>query len=153
MSGPNFILDKGYKVDAAATNVAYGRFAKFLAADATGKTITTATVPAGGAVPAPADFAIGVYQDTVDAAKVATGKHVINTRILGISRVVAGGAVVIGDRIQPDAQGRGTALAAAGITAGQSEWVAGIALSPAAAAGDHFDCLLTPGAVATNGGT
>jgi hypothetical protein len=140
MSGPNFAgLDKGFKVDSAATNVEFGRFVKYLAADTTGKTVTTATAPAVPAVAA--GFTVGVYQDTVDAADVATGKVVTNIRMNGISRVIAGGTVAIGDRIAPDATGRGITSAAAL----NASWVAGVALSPATV-GNYFNCLLTPGA-------
>jgi hypothetical protein len=150
MSGPNYLLDKGFLVDAAATNVEHGRFAKFLAADTTGKKITTATAPTSGAAILAAEFAVGVYQDTIDAAKIATGKCVTNIRMLGISRVIAGGTVVIGDRITTDATGRGIAVGA--VTAGHSKPIAGIALTPATV-GTYFNCLLTPGAGVTNGGT
>jgi hypothetical protein len=145
MSGPNFILDKGYAVDAAATNVEYGRFCKF--SDTTGKNVTTSAAPAAAAA---ADFIVGVYQDTVDAAKVATDKHVINVRLIGISRVQVGaGAIAVGDRITSDANGKAVVATA---TAGATKWAPGIALSASLAAG-WINCLIIPGNVITNGGT
>jgi hypothetical protein len=147
VSGPNFILDKGYKVDAAATNVEHGRFCKFLASDTTGKTVTTSTAPAVPAVAA--GFAVGVYQDTVDAAKVATGKHVIGVRIMGISRVRAGAAIAIGAAVTSDANGKAITVAAST----SNSWSYGIALTPAAADGDYLNVLLTPGVTRNNGVT
>jgi hypothetical protein len=145
MSGPNYLLDKGYLVDAAATNVEHGRFVKFLPADTTGKKVTTATAPAAPAVAA--GFCVGVWQDTIDAAKIATGKCVTNVRMMGISRVRAGAAVTIGAAVTSDANGKAIPVPAG--TNDRHQY--GIALSPAAADGDYFNCLLTPGAK-TNGG-
>jgi len=152
MAGPNFVLDKGFKVAAAATNVQAGRFCKFNAGT-TGDTVTTSAAPTAGAAPLAAEFIVGVYQDEIvgmDAAKVATGKATINVRMLGISRMIAGAAVVIGARVTSDSTGRAVTAAPA---AGASIQAPGVALTAAAAAGDLIDVFINPVGVATNGGT
>src|SRR2546423_3417851 len=101
MAGPNYVYDKGYKVDSAASNVSFGRFCKFLASDTTGATVTTSGVLAAADVSA-ANFVVGVYQDTLDAAKVSTGKAVVGVRMLGVARCEAGAALVIGDKVTVD---------------------------------------------------
>jgi hypothetical protein len=142
--GPNHVLDKGFKVAAAATNVVFGRACKFNAAD-TGDVVTTSGAPATPAVSA--DYVVGIYQETLDAAKVATGKATVGVRVIGVSRAIAGGAVAKGDPVTSDANGK---LVAVGVNAGV-RWQVGIAWTAAAADGDSFDVLLTPG-VTRNGG-
>lgn len=152
MAGPNFILDKGFLVDAAATNVQAGRFCK-MATGTTGNKVTTSAAPTAGASVVSAEFLVGVYQDEIvgmDAAKVATGKATINVRMVGIARMIAGAAVAIGKPVTSDSVGRAVGTAPG---AGQQVWQGGVALTAAAAAGDLIDVLLTPGAVITNGGT
>jgi hypothetical protein len=142
--GPNFILDKGFLVDSAAANVAFGRACKFLAAG-TGDKVTTSGAPATPAVSA--DYVVGIYQETPDAAKIATGKYTAPVRVMGISRAIAGGVVAKGDPVTSDANGK---LVVVGVNAGV-RWQVGIAWTAAAADGDTFDVLLTPG-VTRNGG-
>jgi hypothetical protein len=154
--GPNFILDKGYKVDPAAINVEFGRAVIFLASDLTGKTITTATASTDGTgTPTAAQFPVGVYQDTPDAADVLTGKLITDIRMMGITRMLAGAAIVIGQPLTVDATGRAITMTtgAGAPAAGKSRWQLGIALTPAAAANAWLNVLLTPGVVFTNGGT
>jgi len=157
MSGPNYAgLDKGFKVDAAATNVEFGRAVKYLASDTTGKTVTTADASTDGTgTPTAAQFIVGVYQDTFDAADVATGKAVANIRMAGITRGIAGAAVTIGQPLTVDATGRFITMTtgAGAPAAGKSRWQAGVALSPQPTAGSYLNVLLTPGVVFTNGGT
>jgi hypothetical protein len=156
MAGPNFVLDKGFLVDSAAANVQAFRFAKFATAT-TGNKVTTSAAPTPQATATPplaAEFILGVYQDELvgmDAAKVATGKATINVRMIGITRCIAGAAVPIGSQVTSDSTGRAVVIPA--LTAGQSTWQAGIALTAAASAGDLIDVLLTPGLTRTNGGT
>jgi hypothetical protein len=145
MSGPNFLLDKSYIVDAAATNVEFGRFAKY--SNVAGDRITTSAAPAAVAA---ADMIVGVYQDDIDAADVLTGKAVNTVRMLGISRVQAGGTFAAGDRVTSDANGKAVAASAA---AGASKWVGGIALTPGANNGWANVYIPGPGTVITNGGT
>jgi hypothetical protein len=147
--GPNYVLDKGFYVDPATVNQQ-----AFVAAAISGVSqgstntlgdtvLTASTAQAGGAVNSPF---IGVYQETLDAAKIATGKATVQVRILGISRAISNGAAALvpGDRviIETAATGRFTKAAAVAGTP-----VVGIAMTPAAAsAGAVFDLLLTPGA-------
>ena len=144
--GPNVIISKGFKVAAAATNVLFGRFCKFNAAD-TGDVVTTSAIPAVPAVSA--DYIVGVYMETIDAVKIATGKATIGVHIAGIARVIAGAAIAKGDRLSSDATGR-----AVPITAGTgNNWCAGVAWTAAAAAGDVIDVYLTPGVTTNLGAT
>jgi hypothetical protein len=144
--GPNTIYEKGFKVAAAATNVAFGRMCKFNAAD-TGDVVTTSGAPAAPAVAA--DYIVGVYQETLDAAKIATGKATVATRVMGVSRMVAGAAITKGTPFTSDATGRAIPIPAGTV----NRWQAGIAWTDAANAGDIFDGLLTPGAVSNGGAT
>src|SRR5690242_15303039 len=106
--GPNMVLDKGFYVDAAATNVTFGRFCK-MATGTNGDDVTTSAAPTAANPPAVADFIVGVYQETLDATKVATGKATVPVRMMGITRMTAGAAVTIGSRVTSDATGRAVA--------------------------------------------
>jgi hypothetical protein len=157
VSGPNFAgLDKGFKIDPAAANVEFGRMVKYLASDTTGKTVTTADASTDGTgTPTAAQFIVGAYQDTFDAVDVATGKAVANIRMAGITRAMAGAAVLIGQPLTVDATGRVITMTtgAGAPAAGKSRWQVGVALTPQATAGGYLNVLLTPGVVFTNGGT
>jgi hypothetical protein len=127
--GPNFVLDKGFLVNTSQT-VSFGLVA--VLADAT-------HVNTAGA----AAQSLGIYQETLDAAKVATGKATANVRILGISRVIAGANnIAIGARLASNASGQVVAIATA---VGTVYWQVGIALTASTAIGDQIDVLLTPG--------
>lgn len=130
MSGPNFVLDKGFTVAAAATGVDFGLGVMYN--NAAG---TEVKLPTGAQV-----FCVGVAQDTIDDAKIATGKAVVNVRMLGITRAVAGAAILVGAPVQVGATGKF-------ITAVATNNVVGWALSPAGADLDHFNLLLVPGGV------
>ena len=125
--GPNYLLSKGYVVEAAATNVQFGRAAVFGA--------TNTSVLGAGAVAQ----VLGIFQETLDQAKITTGKATIGVCILGIHRVVAGAAVSRGAKVTTDSAGRAVPGGAAGTAS------FGIAQSPASALGDMIDVLLTPG--------
>jgi len=129
----NYVLDKGYLVDASAVaaDFKFARLCKFLASDTTGKTVTSFTA-------ANVD-AVGVVQETLDAAKILTGKATVDVRLLGIARIEASAAIAIGARVAATANGR---IA----TGASTNPCVGIALTPASAAGDHVEVLLTPGA-------
>src|SRR5688572_5081815 len=99
--GPNYVLDKGYVVDSAATNVANGRACVL---GSSNQTVTTAGAAAQ---------VQGIYQETLDTAKVSTGKATIGVRLLGISRCVAGAAVSRGAKVTTDSTGRAVAGGAA----------------------------------------
>ena len=126
----NFVLDKGY---AAASNYASSdaagvvafRFVRLTAAQTIDRCSAITQVP------------IGVVMESVDQAKVATGKAVVDVRVLGIARVTASAAIAIGAEVSTTADGRA-------VTAATTSRVAGIALQAAGAAGDQIDVLLTP---------
>ena len=67
----------------------------------------------------------------------------VRVRSLGVSKMVAGGAIAVGALIQTNASGQGV-TAAAGTTTNLP--VIGIARTAAAQAGDLFSIFLTPGA-------
>ena len=126
----NFVLDKGI---AAASNYASSdtngvqafRFVRLTAAQTFDRCSAITQVP------------IGVVMESVDVAKVATGKAVCDVRVMGIARVVAGAAVAVMAEVSTDTTGRA-------ITAATTSRVAGIALQAAGAAGDQIDVLLVP---------
>lgn len=129
MSGPNYVLDKGFIVDAAATGVDFGL--GVINDDTPGKEVR---------LPSAANQVIfGVAQETIDDAKIATGKAVVNVRMLGITRAVAGAAITVRAEVTVTTAGKFIPAATTG------HRVVGIALSPAAADNDHFNMLLTPG--------
>jgi hypothetical protein len=132
--GPNFILDKGFR---CTGSTAYA-FGEVVVITGDGTTIARDTTP--GSVGPKA-----IVQEAIDAEKVLTGKAIINCRVLGISRVIASGAVALGARVTNDANARASAVTRAAAGA-QPAPVFGQALTPAAQAGDHIDVLLTPGA-------
>jgi hypothetical protein len=122
----NYVLSKGFTVPVGQT-VTFGICAVQGAGNQVAQT-------AGAAAQV-----LGVYQETLDAAKVATGKATVGVQILGIARVVAGAAVSRGAKVTTDASGRAVAGGAAGTNS------FGIAWSPASALGDIIEVLLTPG--------
>jgi len=125
----NEILDKSFAV-ATGSAVTRGTCAVFVTND---QTVTLATT-AGGPV-------LGVYQETIDAAKIATGKAVAAVRVIGIARVKATGVIARGSRVKVTATG--TVIQTAETT-GLKENVVGVALQTAAV-NDEIDVLLTPG--------
>jgi len=131
MAGANYVLDKGFTAlstyNASSVNgVQAFRLVKITAQDQIDLNVLATTI------------SIGVVQEDVDVAKVATGKAVVDVRILGISKVVAGAAISIGVEVMSDTSGRViTAVTAANRTVG-------LALQAAAAAGDIIDVLLVP---------
>lgn len=82
---------------------------------------------------------IGIAQD---APAVGPAQEV-RVRTLGVSKMIAGGAITVGQLIQTDANGHGVA-AAAGTTTNLP--VIGVARTAATASGDTFSVFLTPGA-------
>jgi hypothetical protein len=121
--GPNFVLDKGYRA-----NTAIRQFrAVVLVAD---DQCSEASVAAS--------FCLGICQDEVATAD--ANKQIANIRLLGISFGIASAAVARMARLAVTNDGRLVTTT----TAGQAQ--VGIALSAAAAAGDWFEVLLTPGA-------
>jgi hypothetical protein len=132
--GPNHVLDKGFRTTGA---VAYA-FGEVVTLSTDGTTIARDTTP--GSLGAKA-----IVQESIDAAKVTTGNAIINCRVLGISRVIAGAAIPLGSRVTNDANARAVAVTRA-IAGAQPAAVFGQALTAAVNAGDQIDVLLTPGA-------
>lgn len=140
-AGSNFVLDKGFLVlstynSSAAAGVTPFRCVAIHATLGTVDLNATATV-----------FSIGVIQEGIDAAKVATGKVVADVRMMGITKVRVAdtpGAIVLGSRVAPS----GTGANAGGVKlAVTTNAVLGICvgLTGTVAAGDLIDVLLTPG--------
>lgn len=142
MAGSNYVLDKGFPVLSTYNSSAAAGVLAFRGV----KVATTGLIDL--AVDAVATSGnIGVVQENVDAVKVATGKVVVDVRILGISKVVVGVAtgITIGKRVMIGTGG--AAILAAG--AGTSVLGIVVGTDPVAgtiAAGDIIDVLLTPGA-------
>jgi hypothetical protein len=126
MSGPNYVLDKGYNLSNSGAAQTIYRFMKF---NANENMVIQAT--------AITDKCIGVCQQRVDAADSATGNVQVDVRILGISKVESGAAVALMDFVAPDTTGRA-------VTAATTQFRHGIALQAATAAGQWIDVLLTP---------
>ena len=127
----NYVLSKGYVAvstynSSAAAGVLAKRFVKLTANQTIDLNVASNT------------RSIGVVNENVDQAKVATGKAVVNVSLQGIARVIAGGTITIGASVMSSTTG--TALAAA--TTGNIP--VGIALQ-AAVIGDEIDVELTPG--------
>lgn len=122
MPGPNFILDKGFRAEAATTMfypVKYG-------AANEGCTPVTAVT----------DQVVGWAQETASAQD-ATDGRVINIRMLGITRAVAGAAIARGAPVKITAAGKVITATAAGPAHGK-------AMFSVTADGDHVDVLITP---------
>lgn len=129
--GPNYGLDKGFLAQ-GATAYAFGEGVVLGTVE---QSVTRATT----ALTVPGFF--GVVQEDLDTTRLATGKAIVGVRITGITRAIAGAAVAKGAILVNDTSARVVTQAGAAGTP-----VIGIALTAAAAAGDHIDVLLTPGA-------
>lgn len=88
------------------------------------------------------DLAYGICQEEVSAADAVNGR-VIGVRVEGVSRCIAGAAIAVGASVRVTGT-VGKLQTCAATTAKQNQ--VGIAQTAAAADGDHFDVLLTPGA-------
>lgn len=133
--GPNYGLSKGFVAQGGAVAYTQGELAIAGSAE---QSVARAT-SAASLVP------LGVIDETVDSAKVGTGKVFVNVALMGIVRVKCGAAVAKNDRITNDTSARGVARTRAAAGA-QPQPVWGIALTATAAANEYFDMLLTPGA-------
>lgn len=126
----NYVLDKGYTAlstyaSSDAAGVQAFRFVRLTAAQTVDRCSAITQVP------------IGVVQESVDQAKVATGKAVVDVRLMGISRVTAGAAIAVMAEVSTSATGKA-------VTAATTSRVAGIALQAAGADNDQIDVLLVP---------
>lgn len=140
----DYVLDKGYPVlstynSSAAAGVTPFRVVKMsgagsgfidLCTDATATTLQ-----------------IGVVQEQVDQAKVATGKVSAGVRVLGTSKVVVNGTpgtINIGTRVMCGSAGGVIAAATTGSKV-LGIVIGATTLTGTIAAGDIVDVLLTPG--------
>jgi len=97
--GADYGLDKGWKVlstynSSAAAGVLAFRVVKIAAGDTID--IQTASNAA----------CLGVVQENIDAAKVATGKAVAAVRLQGVSKCVAGAGITQGAEVMATAAGK-----------------------------------------------
>jgi hypothetical protein len=129
MSGPNYVLDKGYNLLNSGAAQSIYRFMKFASTENSVLQQTASNL-----------YSIGVCQQRVEAVDSATGNVQVEVRILGISKVEAGAAVALGAEVMSDTTGRAITAATTGNA------VVGRALQAATAAGEWIDVLLTPGA-------
>jgi hypothetical protein len=135
--GAHCILDQGWPVLSTYNTSAVGGVTKYRGVK----------IAAGGTIDlnvAATTIGIGVVQEDIEVAKVATGKAVASVRILGVSKMVVqtAASIVAGSLITCGSAG-GAVIAAS------TNKVVGINLSTQTiAAGDLIDVLLTPGVVA-----
>jgi hypothetical protein len=135
--GAHCILDQGWLVlstynASAATGVQKFRAVKI----ATGGTIDLNV--------AATTLAIGVVQEDLEVAKVATNKAVVGVRLIGVTKMVVqtAASIVAGSLIT-------CGNAGGAVVAASTNKVIGINLSTQTiAANDLIDVLLTPGAIA-----
>jgi hypothetical protein len=123
---PQFVHDEPFLVDAAT--------AQFKAQKLVAGAVQHCIEAAAG------ELAYGIIQETVSASDVTNGRA-CGVRTLGVSRAIAGAAIAIGARVIVTTAGK--LITATAATAKQNQ--VGIAMTTAAADGDHFDVLLTPG--------
>jgi hypothetical protein len=134
--GGQYGLDKGYKSASALGSAAsgpdlatsYDYFVCVVISGTAGDTVTLATT-AGANV-------LGVAQSRVVTADI--NKQLVDIRLNGITKVIAGGTVVFGDQVQNDTAGKAVVSSTAG------DRVFGTALT-GGVVGDVIDVLLTPG--------
>jgi hypothetical protein len=128
----NFVLDKGYF---AASNYA--------SSDVNGvqafRGVRLTAAQTIDRVSASTQLAVGVVQESVDVAKVATGKVAVDVRVQGISRCTAGAAIAIGAEVMFNAVGKVITAATTG------NRVCGVALQAAGADNDQIDVELIKG--------
>lgn len=88
------------------------------------------------------DRAVGVLQEPLDAAKAVTGRCVVDVRIEGVSRCVAGaanaGVIAAGVPVATDALGKVQ-------VAVSTQKPIGVSLTATSAANQQLDVQLTPG--------
>jgi hypothetical protein len=138
MAGSNYLLDKGFPVlstynSSAAAGVLAYRVVKW---SSTGIDLQTAATPT--------TFTLGVVQENVDQAKVATGKAVADVRLAGITKVLVTTAtsLQIGARVMAGASG---GVVFATTTNQVLGIIVGVGTSGTITAGDLVDVLLVPG--------
>ena len=126
--GPNYVLDKGF----VATGATAYKFGECVALSGDGTKVARATTAA---------TLVGVCYEDLDTTRLATGKAVIEVRLMGIARVLSGAAVAVNALVTNDTTARAVTA-----TAGQP--VLGKALTAATGAGEYIDVLLAVGGTA-----
>jgi hypothetical protein len=119
MPGPNYVLDKGFRAQSATdayTAVKMGT---------ANESVTVVNV-------------VGWLQETPSADDVTAGR-VVNVRLMGITRAIAGAGIARGAPVKITADGKVITATAAGPAHGR-------AMFTVTADGDHVDILITPGA-------
>ena len=133
--GATFVIDKAWQpITTYNSSSANGVTAFRLVKAASGGTIDLAT--------ADTDIVYGVVQEALDQTKVASGKYVVDVRMMGITRlyVTTASSIVLGSRVTTSTGG-GVKLAAVGdIPVGIAVGITGTI-----ADGDLIEVLLTPG--------
>jgi hypothetical protein len=134
--GANFVLDKGYRVDASqATNIA--RFSVV-------KLFNSTNIVSSGVA---SEAVLGVSQESAVVTGDPQGRNdalsgrIIDVRLMGITRVIATGVIALGAPVVSNGDG----TVKTGTAAGAAQNKIGIALMASAATGDQIDVLLTPG--------
>jgi hypothetical protein len=87
---------------------------------------------------------IGLAAENMDLVKIQTGKAYFNVIVLGVAFGIASAAISVGNAVTPATTAGQLAPLTIPATASQKP-VVGIAMTHAAAAGDIFAVLLTPG--------
>lgn len=143
MPGSDHVLSKGFLVDSGAGAITFGQALQLVAgpgvADQPVK-VTVATSPT-------AVGTIGLAGESIDAAKVATGKAFVNVNMMGVAKGIASATIAT------PVPGTGLTVAAGGklAVAVATNYIVGLLLtfqpSPGIAANDIIDVFLTPSGV------
>ncbi len=118
-AGPNYVLDKGFVANEAITQYELVKL--------------TSTEGAVDMADTANEQILGVAMEAASATEATAGK-VIDVRMMGVATCIAGEAIAIGALVNAKADGRVKDIAAA-----VKQKVCGIALTAAAADGDHID--------------
>ncbi len=141
MPGMDHILSKGLVLsDVVATAITLGTpmvMAANTATNSPGQAVQVAPAGSKGA------YCIGLAGENIDLVKVQTGKAFVNVVFLGITKAVADGAISIGSPVVASAT-----LGQINGSPATGNFILGIALEAAVAAGDIIDVLLTPSGLA-----
>lgn len=134
--GADYVVTKGWKVLSTYNGSSANGVQKFRA-------VKTATGDTIDLIAASTERVLGVVQEDIDQAKVATNKAVAAVAILGVTKMKVGatpGALVQGSRVAADVDGEA-------ILATTSTHIPlGVCLTTGTiAAGDLIDVVLTPG--------
>jgi len=121
----NYVLDKGYVLSNGGAAQSIYRFMELVDQNSVKQQDTAGAL------------SVGVVQQRVDAEHSATGNVQVDVRILGITKVEASAAIALMAEVTSAADGRA-------VTAATAQRVLGVALSPAAGAGEWIDVLLVP---------